>query len=97
MAGLKLYDVTSVLSRWNSRIAVLLIAAPVIAVLRYGLGRPVITPIIGNWSVFVLFGWSFVFGIIMRWDEREPSHPDVITTLGNNKAASLLLLSFESE
>ena len=23
---------------------------------------------IGNWSVFVLFGWRFVFGIIMRWE-----------------------------
>ena len=35
-------------------------------VLRYGLGRPVITPPKGNWSVFVLFGWRFVFGIIMK-------------------------------
>ena len=28
---------------------------------------------IGNWSVFVLFGWCFVFGIIMRWEGREIS------------------------
>ena len=46
---------------------------------------------IDNWSVFVLFGWRFVFGIIMRWEGREPFQSDVITTLGNNKAASLLL------
>ena len=32
----------------------------------YGLGRPVITSEIGNWSVFVLFGWRLVFGIIMK-------------------------------
>ena len=25
---------------------------------------------IGNWSVIVLFGWSFVFGIIVRWEGR---------------------------
>ena len=25
---------------------------------------------IGNWSVFVLFGWRFVFGMIMRWEGR---------------------------
>ena len=60
----------------------------------YALGRPVITSKIGNWSVFVLCGWRFVFGIIMRWEGREPSYSDAITTLGNNKADSLLLLSF---
>ena len=43
-------------------------------VLWYGLGRPVITSKIGNWSVWVLIGWRFVFGIIMRWDGREPPH-----------------------
>ena len=39
----------------------------------YGLGRPVITSEIGNWSVFVLSGWRFVllgwrvvFGIVMK-------------------------------
>ena len=48
----------------------------------YGLGRPVITSEIGNWSVFVLFGWQFVFGIIMKWDGREPTSSDSITTLG---------------
>ena len=46
----------------------------------------------GNLSVFVLFGWRFVYGIIMRW-EGQPFLSDAITTLGNNKAASLLLLS----
>ena len=53
-------------------------------------------PKLGSWSVFVLLGWRFVFGIIMRWEGREPSLSDVITTLGknNNEAASLLLLSF---
>ena len=53
-----------------------------------------ITPKIGNWSVFVLFGWLFVFGMIMRWDGREPTLSDAVTTLGNNKAASLLPLRF---
>ena len=38
----------------------------------YGLGRPVITSEIGNWSVFVLLGWRFVFGIIIKRDGREP-------------------------
>ena len=38
----------------------------------YGLGRPVITSEIGNWSVFVLLGWLFVFGIIVKRDGREP-------------------------
>ena len=32
----------------------------------YGLERPVITSEIGNWFVFVLLGWRFVFGIIMK-------------------------------
>ena len=49
---------------------------------------------IGNWSVFILFGRRFVFGINMRWERREPFPSDAITTLGNNKADSLLLLSF---
>ena len=35
-------------------------------VLWYGLGRPVITSEIGNWSVFVLLGWRFLFGIVMK-------------------------------
>ena len=48
----------------------------------------------GKWSVTVLFGWCFVFAIIMRWGEREPFPSDAVTTLGNNQAASLLLLSF---
>ena len=67
----------------------------------YGLGRPVITSEIGNWFVFVLLGWRFVFGIIMKRDGREPTSSDVITTLGiiklfhdsgNNEAVSLLRL-----
>ena len=37
-----------------------------LVVLRYGLGRPVITPKMGNWSVFVLLGWHFVFEMIMK-------------------------------
>ena len=51
-------------------------------VLWYGLGRPVITSEIGNWSVFVLLGWRFVFGIIMKRDGRAPTSSDAITTLG---------------
>ena len=35
-------------------------------VLRYGLRRPVISSEIGNWSVFVLFGWRCIFGIIIK-------------------------------
>ena len=46
------------------------------------------------WSVFLLFGWRFVFGIIMRWEGREPFLSDAITTLGSNKAACLLRLNF---
>ena len=43
----------------------------------YGLGRPVITSEIGNWSVFVLLGWRFVFGIIMKRDGQTSSfEPD---------------------
>ena len=49
---------------------------------------------IGNWSVFILFGWRFVFLIIMICEGLSPFPLDVITTLGNNEAASLLLLSF---
>ena len=53
--------------------------------LRYGLGRPVITPKIVNWSFFVLLGWPFVFGIIMKRDGREPTSSDAITTLATIK------------
>ena len=63
-------------------------------VLWYGLQKAGDDLKICNWSVFVLFGWRFVFGIIMRWERREPLQSDAITTLGNNKAASLLLLRF---
>ena len=61
-------------------------------VLWYGLGRPVITSEIGNWSVFVLLGWRFVFGIIMKWDGREPHIVRCHHDSGNNKDASLLRL-----
>ena len=53
----------------------------VCSLLWYGLGRPVITPKIGNWSVFVLLGWRFVLGIIMKRDGREPTSSDVMTAL----------------
>ena len=56
----------------------------------YGLGRPVITSEIGNWSVFVLLGWRFVFRIIMKWDGREPHIVRCHHDSGNNKAGSLL-------
>ena len=61
-------------------------------VLWYGLGTPVITSEIGNWSVFVLLGWRFEFGIIMKRDGREPTSSDAITTLGIME----LLLSYVS-
>ena len=51
-------------------------------VLWYGLRRPVITSEIGNWSVFVLLGWRFVFGIIIERDGESPASSDAITTLG---------------
>ena len=58
----------------------------------YGLERPVITSKMGNWSVFVLLGWRFVFGIIMRRDGREPAPFRCHRDSGNNTAASLLRL-----
>ena len=58
----------------------------------YGLGRPVVTSEIGNWSVFVLLGWRFVFGIIIKRDGREPRIVRCHHDSGNNKAASLLRL-----
>ena len=62
-------------------------------VLWYGLEKPVITSGIGNWSVFVLFGWRFVFGIIMKWDRREPHIVRCHHGSGGNiQAASLLRL-----
>ena len=63
-----------------------------VCVLSYGLGRPVITSEIGNWSVFVLLGWRFVFGIIIKRDGREPRIVRCHHDSGNNKAASLLCL-----
>ena len=47
---------------------------------------------IGNWFVFVLFGWRLVFGIIMGWEGRDLFPSDVIATLGKKK--NLLLLYF---
>ena len=50
-----------------------------------------ITSEIGNWSVFVLLGWRFVFGIIIKRDGRDRivrCHHDS----GNNKAVFLLRL-----
>ena len=35
-------------------------------------------PNIGNWSVFVFFGWRFVSGMIMGWEGREPFLSDAI-------------------
>ena len=48
----------------------------------YGLGRPVITSDIGNWSVFILLGWRFVFGIITKETDESPASSGAITTLG---------------
>ena len=56
----------------------------------YGLGRPVSTSEIGNWSVFVFLGWHFVFEIIIKRDGREPTSSGAIKTLGMVK----LLLSY---
>ena len=69
------------------------------SLLSYGLGRPVINSEIGQWSVFVLFGWRFVFGIIMNWDGREPHIVRCHHSSGGiNKAVSLLRLRLkESE
>ena len=63
------------------------------SVLWYGLGRPVITSESGNGSVFVLFGWRFIFGIIMRGEALSPFHPACHRDSGISKSASLLLLS----
>ena len=49
-------------------------------------------PKIGNWSVSVLLGWRFVFGIIMKCDGREPHIVRYHHDSRNNKAASLLRL-----
>ena len=43
---------------------------------------PVITSEIGNWSVFVLLGWRFVFGIIIKKRRARAASSDAITTLG---------------
>ena len=46
------------------------------------LGRPVIISEIGNWSVFVLLGWRFGFGIIIKKRRAGAASSDAITTLG---------------
>ena len=66
-------------------------------VLWYGLGRPVITSEIGNWSVFILLGWRLIFGIIIKRDPREPRIVRCHHDSGNNKAAFLLRLRGQSE
>ena len=48
---------------------------------------PVITPNIGNLSVFVLFGWRFVFGIVTNPHIVRCHHGS-----GINEAASRLRL-----
>ena len=48
----------------------------------YGtLERLVITPRMGNWSVFVLIGWHFVFGTTTRGTGESPHCSDAIMTL----------------
>ena len=61
-------------------------------VLWYGLGRPIITSEIGNWSVFALLGRRFVFGIMMKRNGREPHIVKCQHASGNIEAASLLYL-----
>ena len=51
-------------------------------VLWYGLGRPVITSEIGNWSVFVLLGWRLYSGLSWNETGESPTSSDAITTLG---------------
>ena len=48
-------------------------------------------PKIRNYSIFVLFGWRFVFGKIMRWEGREPPPIQMSSRLW---AKIKLLLSF---
>ena len=55
----------------------------------YGLGRQVTTSEIGNWSVFVLLGWRFVFGIIIKRDRREPRIVGCHHDYGSNKRDTL--------
>ena len=57
--------------------------------MRYGLGRPVIVPKIGNWSVFVLLGWRFAFGIIMKLRRARAPRLRYHHDSGINKAAFL--------
>ena len=60
-----------------------------VELLWYGLGRPVITSEIGNWSVFVLLGWRFVFGIIIKRGGREHHIVRCHHDSGNNKTVSV--------
>ena len=64
--------------------------------LRYGLERPVITPKRGNWSFSVLLGWRLIFQDDYEMGSRETPHcSDANTTLGQDKAASVQILSFK--
>ena len=45
-----------------------------------------------SWSVFILLGWRFVFGIIIKRGGREPRIVRCHRDSGNNKVASLLRL-----
>ena len=46
----------------------------------------------GNRLLFIQCGWRIVFGIITRWDQREPFPSRCHHDAGNDKAASPLLL-----
>ena len=53
-------------------------------------------PNIGNQSVFVLFGWRFVIGIIMSWEGRESPSFQMSSRLWEKikLLLSLLLVNF---
>ena len=48
----------------------------------YGLGRPVITSEIGNWSVLVSFDGVLYSGLSQKETVENPASSDAITTLG---------------
>ena len=54
----------------------------ILDMLWYGLGRPVVTSEIGNWSVFRLLGRRFVFGIVIKKRRARAASSDAITTVG---------------
>ena len=47
----------------------------------FGLGRPAITPKIGNWPVFVLLGWRFDFRNIHELRRARFPHPQMSSRL----------------